>query len=98
MKAFLLAFLLTVIFFWTGYISAIIFRNWRSVTKHAWYNPTAWVSSLLFEVALRAPHDIDVIVAAAYGVVEVCGLKRASKPLLAALRQWLRRKVVKHNP
>jgi hypothetical protein len=32
-------------------------------------------------------------VAALYGMVEVCGLKRASKPLIEALKGWLKAKV-----
>lgn len=61
-------------------------------TRHSWYTPSAWISTILFEVASKAPNDIDILIAAAYGVVEVCGLKRASKPALAMLKTFLKSK------
>lgn len=68
---------------------------WPRVEKSRapWWNPSAWISSILFEVASRAPNDLDMIAAAAYGVVEVCGIKRAVKPLFSALENWLRSKL-----
>jgi hypothetical protein len=59
-------------------------------TRHPWYSPSAWLSSLLFELAMRSPNDIDMMLAAAFGVVEICGLKRASKPILRAVAHWFR--------
>jgi hypothetical protein len=52
-------------------------------TRHAWYTPSAWVSTLLFEVARRAPNEAGMVVAGLYGLVEVCGLMRVAKILFA---------------
>jgi hypothetical protein len=62
-------------------------------TRHKWYTPSAWVSTFLYEVASRAPNDLDMFIAAAYGIVEICGLKRASKPALAMLKTFLKNKL-----
>jgi hypothetical protein len=66
-------------------------------TRHSWYTPSAWVSTILFEVASRAPNDMDMLIAAAYGVVEVCGIKRASKPAFAMLKTFLKSKLARKH-
>jgi hypothetical protein len=52
-------------------------------SRHPWYTPSAWASSILFEVAKHAPNDAGMVVAGLYGVVEVCGLKRVVKIVYA---------------
>lgn len=68
----------------------------ESRTRHPWYSPSSWVSSALLEIASKAPDDLGMMIAAIYGVVEVCGLKRASRPLFALLKARIERGLKKH--
>lgn len=67
------------------------------MTRHPWYSPTAWVSRILFEVAARAPEPSDMIVAALWGAVEICGIKRVSSVAIQILMQKLRGGNVSQN-
>ncbi len=74
------------------------------MTRHPWWSPSAWASSFLFAVAIRAPNDADLIVAALYGIVEVCGIKRIIKLgynnrriIVIGLQNILRKKLAKKD-
>lgn len=67
-------------------------------SRHKWYTPSAWASSLLYEVAKHAPSEIGMFIAGLYGAVEVFGLNRVIRTVAPHIKRaavtWLRRKRV----
>lgn len=64
----------------------------KPYTSRPWYSPSGMAASIIRQIAEKIPpgNDMDMILGAAYGVLEVCGIKRAVKPLFRAFLMKIR--------